>query len=1741
MVRDALVVGVNRYQFLPSLNSPAHDAEAIAQVLQTYGDFRVSRLPEVVQSDPATNGQLKIGQKTPVTLRQLESALVRLFKPRGCQTPQSALFYFSGHGMQRDSGIQEGYLALSDSQPDVGFSGLSLFWLRRLLQESPVPQRIVILDCCHSGALMNFLEADPGARPGTDRLFMVATRDYDLAYESLTSSFSTFTQALLDGLDPRRQATGIVTNYGLTAWVSQALKAETQQPLFENSGSEIILTRCGAVQPPGEQPTGTVPSASEVCPYRGLACFEESHADFFFGREDLSDRLLETLQTNRFVAVVGASGIGKSSLVRAGLIARLRSGQAFAGSDRWRIRLITPTAHPLKSLASAFVDLGASNLERAEQLQRAETFLQDDADGLARLVQANLLVDTSSGLGDRPHFLLVIDQFEEVFTLSQGQAAARERERFFTALLGAVQSRQTAFSLVIVLRADFLGQCNHHPQLAQHMEHHQLLVPPLTYEQVKSTILHPAQKVGLHCDANLTYTLLLDIVGAPGELALLQDTLRELWQRRQYHPERQEACLTLDAYTELGGVRGVLQRRATETFLSLTAAEQQVAQRIFLSLTQLGEGTEDTRRRVFKAELLGLDPSHSLVEATLEKLIAARLVVSDRPPLSVPAPELVSDEHPSLLTASPVEVSPLDPIFSITDLGADGAGAIAPVEAPETVDVVHETLIRHWSLLRGWLAENRIRLRRQRGIEQAAQEWMRAGCPLMAGYLLRGSRLTDAEEFVATFPQELSPVARQFVAASQADSRRAKTEMRRLQIAIPTALVMALVVTFSQFHAAVRTQAEKDQQLQISQSREYAAIAQSILQEPGGNPMTALLISRLAAIQGHPTYEAQASVRAALQQARLQLDLAALSGPVTQIAVSPNQSHLAAVDRAGTIQIWRLASQTIYTTPSLPIQTLKMEPTVAQEMAPVAAPALPTANPEAPVEAAPPPAWKRLTFSPDGQFVAAIAPNNQQVKLWQVETGTLQHSITSERPIRHIQYSPTGQWLLIATDHSLILWNPAQAQVQAKIPHEGAIAVQFSPDEASLLWVGSDQVLRRWPLPPGASELERTPLTPAAPAGTAAASLDPTATWVASRDASGKVNLWHTQSGTLSRQLTLTTTASTPVPGSAVVEGSAWSLITRPLQGLRDATKPSPDAAILVTNPTGQWLVEADPRELRVWNTTTGALQMERQAAAGWAPETVPQWGAIALSPDGQTLATVIHLSNHPTHAQVLTLWHVPTGQETAVVPLDQAISTLQFTPDSTYLVTGSMSGAIQLWATDAGGELPTIASAEAPIGWARFLAPGSTTPESNTPENEGAIATLATITTQGTLHHWEVVSDLSAGGSILAQAPLPGQDHHHHRVGDQGTRSPYEGPQFLKADDVEAEGQFSHAAAWTAAGDQSPYRWVPVVQTEQPSPPASIPPPLPAPAEPDLPVDPVAAAVTPAGDWLAIATPSGQVLLSQTGQAKQARQAAQATPQPLSMSGSRAQPLGEQGSVLIYELAFSADGQRLLGVGDDFRIRLWDVPSGQLLQVLAGPHHKIDAAAFSPDGQMVATASADATVRLWEVATGQNVLTLPHLEAVLSLDFDPSGTLLAAGSLDGTTQIWHLPSGTTQTRLSGHQDAVLDVAFSPDGQWLTTASQDGTARLWEVATGTEQAHLRPLPPDDTLSPLVQAFFSPNGHYLATLTAAGQLYLWAATWESVLALARDRSLRDLTPDECLRYLRLSPVECPVSQTADAGG
>lgn len=801
MSRDALVVGVNAYQKLPRLNAPAADAEAIAQMLENHGECRVYRLPEVIQA-----GKPAISSQAGVTTQQLETALIRLFKPAGKNVPQTAIFYYSGHGLQRHAGVREGYLATSDVDPQAGHYGLSLFWLRRLLQESPVRQRIIWLDCCHSGELLNYLEADPGAREGTDRLFMAASREYEPAYEALGDRHSVFTKALLLGLNPYKSGSGVVNSHHLTDIVSGQLKGEIQQPLFESSGSDIVLTRTSGRAIAADETT-TLSRLKQLsysfCPFRGLSPFEEAHADYFFGREELSRELTQRVKTSPFCAVVGASSSGKTSLLKAGLIPRLRQLGAASAGVGWDVRVVTPGLQPLQQLAEAFIDPAATGLQRADQLRQAESFLQAGGAGLAQLVRATL---NRSQASEHPaqQLVLIIDQLEQALS---PQVPSSETSRLLHCLSEVVQDSSLPLHLVVSLRADQLEALQAYPHFQALVHQARLNLPPMAYEAIKATVVKPLEKVGLRYDANLIYTLMLDVVGAPGELPLLQLALQELWRRRENDPNGQQAPrLSLEAYTELGGLRNLLNHRATQVFESLSEAEQQVARRIFLGLCELGEGTEDSRRRVSLTELITPDLPSAVVAQTLEKLIQAHLVVVNgeaSKPAALPTGGLGLPEAAWRTPSS---------------LKQDGSPAITwllqrtqlPVNLPSagpTLDVVHESLIRTWPLLRQWLEQSRQVLWCQRRLEAAAAEWQAQGCPMHPEYLLTGQRLRAAIEFQQTQSHWLSWSVQQYLRVSQQRDRQQQWRLRAMQLLVPTSILLGMLSAYGQTQLS---QAQRD-------------------------------------------------------------------------------------------------------------------------------------------------------------------------------------------------------------------------------------------------------------------------------------------------------------------------------------------------------------------------------------------------------------------------------------------------------------------------------------------------------------------------------------------------------------------------------------------------------------------------------------------------------------------------------------------------------------------------------------------------------------------------------------------------------------------------------------------------------------------------------------------------------------------------------------------------------------------
>jgi energy-coupling factor transporter ATP-binding protein EcfA2 len=309
-------------------------------------------------------------------------------------------------------------------------------------------------------------------------------------------------------------------------------------------------------------------------PYKGLRAFQEADADDFFGRETLVDTLVGRLADSRFLAVVGPSGSGKSSAVKAGIIPALHKS-AITGSDKWFVVEMVPGIHPLEELELALwpiaVDPPPSLVEPMER----------DVRGMLRTIRRILPEE------DGAELLLVIDQFEELFTLVDDE---ERREFFLESLLAAISAVRSPLRVVITLRADFYDRPLGHPVLGQLLKENTEIILPLNHTELTWAVREPARRVGVVLEEGLAEAIVGDVAEQPGALPLLQYAMTELFDQRQ------NRTMTRVAYEEVGGVLGALGGRANEIYDSFSPAEQEATRQLFLRLVTLGEGVEDTRQ-----------------------------------------------------------------------------------------------------------------------------------------------------------------------------------------------------------------------------------------------------------------------------------------------------------------------------------------------------------------------------------------------------------------------------------------------------------------------------------------------------------------------------------------------------------------------------------------------------------------------------------------------------------------------------------------------------------------------------------------------------------------------------------------------------------------------------------------------------------------------------------------------------------------------------------------------------------------------------------------------------------------------------------------------------------------------------------------------------------------------------------------------------------------------------------------
>jgi len=993
-------------------------------------------------------------------------------------------------------------------------------------------------------------------------------------------------------------------------------------------------------------------------PYKGLRAFNEFDATDFFGRETLTQQLLARLGEGgdlaRFLMVAGPSGSGKSSVVKAGLIPALRRG-GLPGSENWFIVELMPGANPFEELEAALLRVAIN--PPSSLLDQ----LREDKRGLLRAVNRCLPDDPAVEL------VMVVDQFEELFTLVQDEAI---RLHLLDNLLTATLDEHSRVRIVLTLRADFVDRPLNYVDFGELIRQRAEFVLPLTADELERAIVSPAERVGLQIDEGVVSAIVRDLGDQPGTLPLLQYTLTELFEKREGN------TVTKSAYQSVGGALGALGRRAEEVFAGLDKVSQNTARQLFLRLVTLGENVEDTRRRVLRSEIESLTKPENKgdlrgskeVQSVLDAFGKARLLTFDRDPS----------------TRGP------------------------------TVEIAHEALIRAWSRLQDWLAESREDLRIQWQLTLAAREWVNARRD--PSFLATGARLARFEVFSAESDLALNEEERAYLNASIAERQGRESERRvqrrrvlNFQRWIIGILTVFLLVAVGLSRYAFTQRNEAFTQANIAFSRQLAAQALAEVQKPLGNDeFAALLAIRSLNVQ----YDSVAD--AALVEAASRLPLRIFSGHTDEIravAFSPDGKYVLTGSADTTIKLWDAVT-------GKPVRTFKGHTAEISSIAfspdgryIVSASADTTAK-----------VWNVTTgeeiytlsgnddvvfnvaFSPDGKYILTTTDSNGVAKLWDIATGHEVRAFGRGKLGNGAAFSPDGRYVMSNSnddDYTVKIWETSTGrEVHTLRGHSSWVySVAFSPDGQYALTGSLDNTAKLWNVATG----EEVYTLGDHSSSVRSVAFSPDGKYILTGSADRTARLWDVMSGQ-------------EVRSWRGHFGRVWSIAFSPdgryiITGSADGTAKLWDFAV----GEGRTLRGHIAEVYGVAFSTDG-----KYALTGSLDQTAKLWGigtskeirtfsghsgpvySVTFSPDAKYALT----SGEDGVAQV---WDIATGQEVHRFaghsgPVYDAV----FSPDGTYVLTASLDKTAKLWEASTEKEVRTFRGHTAEVLTAAFSPDGN-------------------------------------------------------------------------------------------------------------------------------------------------------------------------------------------------------------------------------------------------------------------------------------------------------------------------------------------------------------------------------------------------------------------------------------------------
>ena len=1046
-------------------------------------------------------------------------------------------------------------------------------------------------------------------------------------------------------------------------------------------------------------------TAHDDNPYVGLRPFEREDSLLFFGRREQTAELLERLNDSHFLGVVGSSGCGKSSLIRAGLEPALLGGFLVEDRDRWRIGEMKPGDAPLRNLAGAVLQaLGDDAPTDAAVDSLYETLEEEHTEGLmAKVVPA---------LGDDTNLLLLVDQFEELFafrgrdddaasggrTPEELRASARRKEEaaaFVDLLIGITQQTSRPVYVVLTMRTDFLGDCDLFYGLPETMNRGRYLVPRLSRKQLKQAIAGPARLSGTRLAPRLLDHLLNQLGDRTDRLPVLQHTLARTWDRWRHDGAEGDIDLEHYNHKDVGGLEHALSRHAAEV---------------------LGECDADATARVFKC-LTASDASHRRVRrpAALSTIVAETALAESE-------------------------------VTAVLDrFAAPGRNFVvrSPGRTPgdPRVDISHESLIRQWETLRNWVDTERKAGAEFTDLAKKAGAWARHDAELLRGRELARARRqlrTTAPAWASRYsqrPDDHAGVVR-FIKASI--SRRHRTWATSAGLALVVLVLGYLGVQRLEQSNFIANRAAEDARLaQERVDRQILAMA-DISSDPLTGALLLLELDRDAPAEG--------AFEVALRLAGQSLPETVVRGhdqAVRRVRFSPDGSQLLATFGDGTAGVWPADGRgdpTVLSPPGSRVRTVVLN----QDGTRVASATFDGTVRISRVDGSEPVELQdegsSVAFSPDGRLLTV---RNRIARIWpadlQGEPTQLGRGVGSG-----VDFSPDSS-RVVAVDVDLDVWIwSVDGREEVRLPHLTARVrnAMFSPDGARVVTTASDDTVRVWQAD-GASlptELERQDGAQAAEVRLRSAIFDPGSTHVLALYSDGLALLWPADGAGEPLPLwndTAVSWAEFSPDGTRIAAAGAEGTLFLARLGIPGLTMLGEQAGPitdLAFSPDGTRVVTGSADgTVRVWPVRAGGVTFTghegpvrsaefsrdgRLVVTGSGDDTARVWWADGTGepvplPHESAVSTATFDRNSSlvltaTEDGVVRIWTVGGDLVRRVTPDGIAADSAAFSADGTFIVTASRDGTTRVWSAANGALVEELNAGEARIHRAVFSPDGS-------------------------------------------------------------------------------------------------------------------------------------------------------------------------------------------------------------------------------------------------------------------------------------------------------------------------------------------------------------------------------------------------------------------------------------------------